>query len=56
MQEKLDVMALPANTHKTVTGLLVVGVIAWLVELIGTLFLTVWSVFYMFPAYSMHYT
>jgi len=40
MQGQLGTMALPANTHKTVTGLLVVGVLAWVVELLGTSFLT----------------
>ena len=28
-------MALPANAHKIVTGLLVVGVLAWVFELFG---------------------
>lgn len=32
-------MALPANTHKTVTGLLVVGVLAWIIELFGLIFI-----------------
>jgi hypothetical protein len=32
-------MALPANAHKIVTGLLVVGVIAWVFELFGLIFI-----------------
>jgi len=31
-------MALPANSHKIVSGLLVAGVLAWILELFGASF------------------